>query len=138
MIAIDTNIIIRFLTHDNERQYKKAFSVFNSQEIFIPDTVILETEWVLRYAYSFSPEDICRAFTNLFGLKNIHLSNPTFIVQAIEWHKQGMDFSDALHLTQCQQKFDSMLSDFALMWSNESRHQKEKKETEGLFFDHFT
>ncbi|VAW54004.1 PilT protein-like [hydrothermal vent metagenome] len=103
MIAIDTNIIIRFLTHDNERQYKKAFSVFNSQEIFIPDTVILETEWVLRYAYSFSPEDICRAFTNLFGLKNIHLSNPTFIVQAIEWHKQGMDFSDALHLTQCQQ-----------------------------------
>jgi len=53
MIAIDTNIIIRFLTHDNERQYKKAFSVFNSQEIFIPDTVILETEWVLRYAYSF-------------------------------------------------------------------------------------
>jgi len=102
MIAIDTNVIIRFLTHDNEKQYKKAFSVFNSQEIFIPDTVILETEWVLRYAYSFSPEDICDAFTNLFGLKNIHLTNPSFIAQAIEWHMQGMDFSDALHLTQCQ------------------------------------
>ena len=103
MIAIDTNIIVRFLTHDNERQYKKAFSVFNSHEIFIPDTVILETEWVLRYAYNFSPEDICRAFVSLFGLKNIHLSNPTFIAQAIEWHRQGIDFSDALHLTQCQQ-----------------------------------
>ena len=103
MIAIDTNIIIRFLTHDDERQYKKSFSVFNSQEVFIPDTVILETEWVLRYAYNFSPEDICGAFINLFGLKNIHLSNATFIAQAIEWHKQGMDFSDALHLTQCQQ-----------------------------------
>ncbi len=103
MIAVDTNVIVRFLTHDDERQYKKAFAVFNSQEIFIPDTVILETEWVLRYAYNFSPEDICGAFINLFGLKNIHLSNPTFISQAIEWHKQGMDFSDALHLTQCQQ-----------------------------------
>ena len=103
MIAIDTNLIIRFLTHDDERQYKKSFSVFNSQEVFIPDTVILETEWVLRYAYNFSPEDICGAFINLFGLKNIHLSNATFIAQAIEWHKQGMDFSDALHLTQCQQ-----------------------------------
>jgi len=103
VIAIDTNIIVRFLTHDNERQYKKAFSVFNSHEIFIPDTVILETEWVLRYAYNFSPEDICRAFVSLFGLKNIHLSNPTFIAQAIEWHRQGIDFSDALHLTQCQQ-----------------------------------
>ena len=103
MISIDTNIIIRFLTQDDKRQYKKSFSIFNSQEIFIPDTVILETEWVLRYAYNYSAEDICSAFTSLFGLRNIHLSNPTFIAQAIEWHKQGMDFSDALHLTHCQQ-----------------------------------
>jgi len=103
MIAVDTNVIIRFLTHDDERQYKKSFAIFNSKEVFISDTVILETEWVLRYAYKFSPENICNAFTILFGLKNIHLSNPTFIFQAIDWHLGGLDFSDALHLTQCQQ-----------------------------------
>jgi len=103
MIAVDTNIIIRFLTHDDAKQYKKAFSIFNTQEVFISDTVILETEWVLRYAYNFTAEDICNALIKLFGLNNIHLSNPSFISQAIKWHKQGMDFSDALHLTQCQQ-----------------------------------
>ena len=103
MISVDTNIIVRFLTRDDERQYKKSYSIFNTQEIFIPDTVILEAEWVLRYAYNFKPEDICNAFVSLFGLKNIHLSNPSFIAQAIEWHKQGMDFSDAMHLTHCQQ-----------------------------------
>jgi len=103
MISVDTNIIIRFLTHDDNQQYKKAFSIFNSYEIFISDTVILETEWVLRFAYNYSTEEICSAFINLFGLKNIHLSNPSFIAQAIEWHKQGVDFSDAMHLTQCQQ-----------------------------------
>ncbi len=103
MIAVDTNIIIRFLTHDDEKQYKKSFTIFNKQEIFISDTVIMETEWVLRYAYKFSSEDICNAFLNLFGLKNVHLSNPTFIAQAIDWHKGGLDFSDAMHLTQCQQ-----------------------------------
>ncbi len=103
MISVDTNVIVRFLTRDDERQYKKAYAIFKSQEIFIPDTVILETEWVLRYAYGFEPEDICNAFANLFGLKNIHLSNPSFIAQAIEWHKQGVDFSDVLHLTHCQQ-----------------------------------
>ncbi len=103
MIAVDTNVIIRFLTRDNERQYKKSYSIFNVQEIFIPDTVILETEWVLRYAYNFEPEDICNAFVSLFGLKNVHLSNPSLIVQAIEWHRQGMDFSDAMHLSHCQQ-----------------------------------
>ncbi len=103
MIAVDTNIIIRFLTHDDERRYKKAFTIFNKNEVYISDTVVLETEWVLRYAYKFSSEEICDAFVNLFGLKSVHLSNPTFIAQAIEWHKQGIDFSDALHLTQCQQ-----------------------------------
>ncbi|NOX08298.1 MAG: type II toxin-antitoxin system VapC family toxin [Gammaproteobacteria bacterium] len=103
MIAVDTNIIIRFLTHDDERQYKKAFAIFNTQEVFIPDTVILETEWVLRYAYQFSPDNICNALINLSGLKNVHLSNPVFIAQALEWHQQGLDFSDALHLSQCQQ-----------------------------------
>ena len=63
----------------------------------------METEWVLRYAYEFSPEDICNALVKLFGLGNVHLSNPAFRAQAIEWHRQGLDFSDALHLTQCQQ-----------------------------------
>jgi len=103
MISIDTNIIIRFLTHDDDRQYKKSFSIFNRHDVFIPDTVILETEWVLRYAYEFSCDDICQALVKLFGLSNVHLSNPGFIAQAIEWHRQGMDFSDALHLSQCQQ-----------------------------------
>ena len=103
MISVDTNIIVRFLTHDDDKQYKKAFKIFNSNEIFIPDTVILETEWVLRYAYEYDPVDICNAFIMFFGLKNIHLSNPALISQAIKWHKKGLDFSDAMHLTQCQQ-----------------------------------
>ena len=102
MIAADTNIIVRLLTHDDERQYKKAFSLFSSQQVFIPDTVIQETEWVLRYAYQFSAEEICRALSGLFGLKNIRLSDPIRIAQAIEWYQQGLDFSDALHLAQCQ------------------------------------
>jgi len=103
MIAVDTNIIVRFLTHDDDQQYQKAFTIFNSQQVFIPDTVILETEWVLRYAYRFPPKNICDAFTGLFGLKNTHLANPIFIAQAIEWHQQGLEFSDAMHLAQCQQ-----------------------------------
>jgi len=76
MIAVGTNIIIRFLTHDDTKQYKKSFSIFNTQDVFISDTVILETEWVLRYAYEFSPDNICNALVKLFGLRNIHLSNP--------------------------------------------------------------
>lgn len=103
MIAADTNVIVRLLTRDDERQYKKALTLFSSQIVFIPDTVIQETEWVLRYAYEFSVEEIGRALSGLFGLKNVRISHPTCISQAIDWHRQGLDFSDALHLAQSQE-----------------------------------
>lgn len=98
MVAIDTNIIVRFLTRDDEPQYEAAFRLIEMNEIFIPDTVILETESVLRFAYEFGPSEICDAFTRLFGLKNVHLSNAHAILNAIEWHRTGIDFSDAVHL----------------------------------------
>ena len=103
MIAVDTNIIVRFITHDDAKQYRKAFVIFNTQDVFISTTVVLETEWVLRYAYKLSAEDICRAFTNLFGLKSVYLADESAVTQAIEWHQSGLDFADALHLTQCLQ-----------------------------------
>ncbi len=103
MIAIDTNIVVRFLTRDDELQFQKSLALFTGHDIFIPDTVILESEWVLRYAYDLEPAAISSAFTKLFGLPNIHLSNPALVAQAIEWHAQGLDFADALHLAQCQE-----------------------------------
>jgi predicted nucleic-acid-binding protein len=103
VIAIDTNIVVRFLTGDDQHQFKKALALFESCDVFIPDTVILESERVLRYAYHFSPNAICGAFANLFGLSSVHVTNPTLIAQAIQWHEQGLDFADALHLALSQQ-----------------------------------
>jgi predicted nucleic-acid-binding protein len=100
MIAIDTNIIVRFLTRDDEDQYQKAYQIFTTSErIFIPKTVILETEWVLRFSYKFSPERIVFALSNLLGLENIVSENKELIIIALQWHEQGMDFADALHLS---------------------------------------
>ncbi|MCB1935626.1 MAG: type II toxin-antitoxin system VapC family toxin [Nitrosomonas sp.] len=103
MIAVDTNVIIRLLTRDDEQQYQKSLSVFSGQEVFIADTVILEVEWVLRFSYEFTSNEISHALRKLLGLKNIHVSNPVVSAQAIDWFEKGLDFSDALHLAQCQQ-----------------------------------
>ena len=103
MVAIDTNIIVRFLTRDHEAQYKKAYRIFDRHELFIPDTVILETEWVLSYAYNFPPRDICDALDRLFGLENVNITNARSTAQAIEWHRDGLDLSDALHLAHSQE-----------------------------------
>lgn len=101
MIAVDTNVVVRLLTQDDEQQYNKSLKLFQ-QAIFIPDTVILETEWVLRFAYHFKPDEICKAFRNLFGLPNVQLINASLMAQVLPWHENGLDFADALHLAQSQ------------------------------------
>lgn len=98
MIAVDTNIIVRFLTRDDEEQFRISSQVFLNNEVFIPDSVILETEWVLRYAYGFPAGGISQAFRKLFGMSNVHLGDARKISQAIDWHEKGLDFADAMHL----------------------------------------
>lgn len=103
MIAVDTNVVVRFLVQDDEEQYNLIRTLFQeAAEIFIPITIVLETEWVLRFAYKFTPSDVCRALRNLFGLPNVRLENALVIAQAISWHKNGLDFADALHLSHSQ------------------------------------
>lgn len=110
MIAVDTNIIVRFLTRDDEQQYQKSYQIFaDSKQLFIPATVILETEWVLRFSYGFPSERINYALTGLLKLNNVNTENKTAVIKALEWHKNGMDFADALHLS-CSLHTDKFLS----------------------------
>jgi predicted nucleic-acid-binding protein len=98
MIAVDTNIIVRLLTQDDAEQYQKAHRLFASNEIFIADSVILECEWVLRFAYQFESPQINTALTKLFGLPNVHVTHTALLAQTLAWHSQGLDFADAFHL----------------------------------------
>ncbi len=99
MASIDTNVLIRFLTNDDQGQYEKARALFEREAIFISNTVILETEWVLRYAYAFNPVRVCTAFKKVFGLPNITLQNPSQLAQTLDWHQEGFDFADAFHVS---------------------------------------
>ncbi|HEY1412127.1 MAG TPA: type II toxin-antitoxin system VapC family toxin, partial [Rhodopila sp.] len=51
MRAIDTNIIVRYLTGDDPKQAVKVHSVIGHEPVFVPRTVLLEAEWVLRGVY---------------------------------------------------------------------------------------
>lgn len=79
MIALDTNILARFCVDDpNDPEAAKQRPlahrlVVDSPRLFVPLTVILELEWVLRAFYQFSAD-------------------------ALDLHAQGLDFADALHL----------------------------------------
>ncbi len=106
MIAVDTNIVVRFLTGDHPEQFQISTQIFRANQVFISDSVILETAWVLRWAYRFEPLPIVAALRGLLGLPNAHFRNRAVLAKAAEWHEAGLDFADALHLAQsdhCEQ-----------------------------------
>lgn len=99
MRAIDTNILVRYLTADQPEQAAATQAVIAAGNVFIPTTVLLESEWVLRSFYRLSRRDIFTALRALAGLPGIFLENPAHFAQALSHAENGMDFADALHLS---------------------------------------
>lgn len=102
MLAIDTNLLVRIVANDDPEQVKRATGLFEVEQIFIPKTVWLETEWVLRYAYKLDSGTIVRALRAVAGLPNVTLENPVELALALDWFERGLGFADALHLAGSQ------------------------------------
>ena len=101
MLAVDTNVLVRLITQDDAAQVTRAARLFQREQIWIAKTVLLETEWVLRYVYGFTPQDITDALQGLAGLSAVHLEDPVAVNQALSWLDAGVDFADGLHLASC-------------------------------------
>lgn len=97
MIAVDTNVVIRFLVDDHPAEGRRARRVFENHRVHLPESVILESEWVLRAVYGFSLEDISKAFRALLRLPAVTVDDRTGVLQVLDWFDEGFDFADALH-----------------------------------------
>jgi len=98
MLAVDTNIVVRLLTNDDATQTRRAAALFASEQIYLSRTVLLESEWVLRFSYELPPNIILLALRKLVGLPNVMLEQQREIAEALDGFEQGLDFADALHL----------------------------------------
>jgi predicted nucleic-acid-binding protein len=98
VIAVDTNIVIRLLTGDGQDQATRARGLFETETIWLPKTVILEAEWVLRRLYGVAKGRVAEALTALAALPNVRCEDEAAIVQALRWAANGLDFADALHV----------------------------------------
>lgn len=107
MYAVDTNVLVRLLTQDDASQAARAVALFRAEKIFIPKTVVLETEWVLRRLYRLERAVVIDAFHKLSELDNVEIEQFSVINEALTLNEKGMDFADALHLTSSKncQKF---------------------------------
>ncbi|MEX2401280.1 MAG: type II toxin-antitoxin system VapC family toxin [Rhodothermales bacterium] len=102
MRAIDTNLLVRLIARDDAEQLAAARRVMEAGPCFIPDTVFLETAWVLRSRYGASREQIYAELITVLGLPNTRVADPDRIRDALEWFEEGLDVGDAFHLAASQ------------------------------------
>ena len=98
MRAIDTNIVVRYLTGDEPAQAARARAVVAAGPVFVGTTVLLESEWVLRSVYGLAGTEVAAALRAFAGLREVTVENPVLLAEALDRAEQGMDFADALHL----------------------------------------
>ena len=107
MISLDTNVLARAIATEIDAdtattaQRKRAQALLSSgRQLFVPITVIEELEWVLRGAYGMPPDEIAALFEDMIKVENLTVDRVGAVSQAIAWYRQGLDFSDALHMAQ--------------------------------------
>lgn len=98
MIAVDTNVVVRYLVEDDLAQTDRAEVVLRSGAVLVPKTVLLEAAWVLSARYRFDRAAVARGLRQLLGLPGVTVEDPEVVARALDLHDQGFDFADALHL----------------------------------------
>ena len=102
MKAIDTNIVVRFLVADDEKQAQKVRELFrrcenSSKRLFISSPVLLETLWVLSAAYELPRLAIIKAIRLLNCMSILQFEDKAYIYEFLEAAQQSTyDLSDLL------------------------------------------
>lgn len=109
MIAIDTNVLLRYLLDDDKAQSQKASSLIHSgNKVLITDVVLAETVWTLKgKRYNLDKEAVIKVVHSLFKEPNITFENGQTVWRAVNdfknakaiksgGKKKEADFPDAL------------------------------------------
>jgi predicted nucleic-acid-binding protein len=96
--AVDTNILARFYLRDDTTQGRIAADVLTAGDVFIPKTVVLELEWVLRDVADQPGEKVTECLAHLIALPGVTVEDRDEIEAALGHCRNGIDFADALHV----------------------------------------
>ena len=103
MLAVDNNVFVLLLVNDDPRQGAAARRLFESDEILIGVTVLLETAWVLESVYELSSDETVKALQGLLGLPNVRAEDPGAVAAALDAAGRGLELADALPLVRTPQ-----------------------------------
>jgi predicted nucleic-acid-binding protein len=102
MIALDTNVLVRFLVADDAEQHRQVVAFIEralarESVLLVPSIVLVETVWVLRRSYRLSRSEIAAVLHRLLAVRHLELDARALVVRALRRFDAGKgDFSDYL------------------------------------------
>lgn len=102
MIALDTNVLVRYLVEDDAKQTALAAALIDraiadGEPLFVSDIVVCETVWVLSVRYDVRRAEIASVLRNLFRARHLAYSAVDQLVRALDAYATGEgDFADYL------------------------------------------
>jgi predicted nucleic-acid-binding protein len=107
MPSLDTNVLVRWLVAGDDRQTACVQRVFetareNQTPLFVPTTVSLELEWVLRSRYRFDKATVLGTYGALLETQELLFENEAALERALHLYRFGSaDFAECVHAGLC-------------------------------------
>jgi len=107
MAGLDTNVLVKWLVDDDANQSARVAALLSDAQerqepLFVPTTVSLELEWVLRSRYKFDKPTVVKAFVALLETQELEFESESLLENALDLYKHGAaDFADCLHARAC-------------------------------------
>jgi len=102
MRAVDTNVLARYYLRDDPAQARIAARILAGGDVFVPKSVMLELEWVLRSVAEQRAGKVADCFSHLIALPGVTIEDHDQVEDALRHFRRGIDFADALHLAASQ------------------------------------
>lgn len=104
MPALDTNVLVRYVVQDDSGQLAAAKRLIDrcvgdGQSLFVPVTVTLELEWVLRASFGCVKDDVLQVLSSLLSAAELDFESERALEVALQLYREGSaDFADCLHI----------------------------------------
>ena len=112
------------LTNDDPAQATAAAALLENEIVFLPVSVVLETEWVLHSVYGLDRKAVARSLRSFLGVPTVTAEAAGSIGQALSWYEDGLDFADALHLASATEAGAERLATFDAKFRRDAEAQR--------------
>lgn len=101
MIALDTNVLVRYMMQDDPKQSPSATRLIEAlsgeEPGFVPVVALLEVVWVLSGSYGLDRAQVSEALEGLLRSRELRLDRADLVTQALRrFSAGGADFADCL------------------------------------------